>query len=202
MKIYITRHGRTIWNEEGKLQGSLDSPLTQEGIQMAKDLSKRILPYNIELIVTSDLKRAKDTSDYIRGNMDIPIWYFEELREMSYGVWDGMKMEEVYEKYANEFEKFKKDPYNYNNGSGETYHQLIDRVKMSLEKIKNCGYENVLIVSHGITVKALRIILENQPFENIGRLPVITGCTLIGYEVLKDKVNKIMQEEVYDDIPM
>ena len=202
MKIYITRHGRTVWNEEGKLQGSLDSPLTQEGIQMAKDLSKRILPYNIELIVTSDLKRAKDTSDYIRGNMDIPIWYFEELREMSYGVWDGMKMEEVYEKYANEFEKFKKDPYNYNNGSGETYHQLIDRVKMSLEKIKNCGYENVLIVSHGITVKALRIILENQPFENIGRLPVITGCTLIGYEVLKDKVNKIMQEEVYDDIPM
>ena len=202
MKIYITRHGRTVWNEEGKLQGSLDSPLTQEGIQMAKDLSKRILPYNIELIVTSDLKRAKDTSDYIRGNMDIPIWYFEELREMSYGVWDGMKMEEVYEKYANEFEKFKKDPYNYNNGSGETYHQLIDRVKMSLEKIKNCGYENVLIVSHGITVKSLRIILENQPFENIGRLPVITGCTLIGYEVLKDKVNKIMQEEVYDDIPM
>lgn len=202
MKIYITRHGRTVWNEEGKLQGSLDSPLTQEGIQMAKDLSKRILPYNIELIVTSDLKRAKDTSDYIRGNMDIPIWYFEELREMSYGVWDGMKMEEVYEKYGDEFEKFKKDPYNYNNGSGETYHQLIDRVKMSLEKIKNCGYENVLIVSHGITVKALRIILENQPFENIGRLPVITGCTLIGYEVLKDKVNKIMQEEVYDDIPM
>ena len=202
MKIYITRHGRTIWNEEGKLQGSLDSPLTQEGIQMAKDLSKRILPYNIELIVTSDLKRAKDTSDYIRGNMDIPIWYFEELREMSYGVWDGMKMEEVYEKYANEFEKFKKDPYNYNNGSGETYHQLIDRVKMSLEKIKNCGYENVLIVSHGITVKALRIILENQPFENIGKLPVITGCTLIGYEISGDKVNKIMQEEVYDDIPM
>ena len=148
MKIYITRHGRTIWNEEGKLQGSLDSPLTQEGIQMAKDLSKRILPYNIELIVTSDLKRAKDTSSYIRGNMDIPIWHFEELREMSYGVWDGMKMEEVYEKYGDEFEKFKKDPHNYNNGSGETYYQLVDRVKASLEKIKNCGYENVLIVSH------------------------------------------------------
>ncbi|EJU23447.1 histidine phosphatase superfamily (branch 1) [Peptoanaerobacter stomatis] len=202
MKIYITRHGRTIWNEEGKLQGSLDSPLTQEGIQMAKDLSKRILPYNIELIVTSDLKRAKDTSSYIRGNMDIPIWYFEELREMSYGVWDGMKMEEVYEKYGDEFEKFKKDPHNYNNGSGETYYQLVDRVKASLEKIKNCGYENVLIVSHGITVKALRIILENQPFENIGKLPVITGCTLIGYEISGDKVNKIMQEEVYDDIPM
>lgn len=201
MKLYITRHGKTIWNEQGILQGSLDSPLTKEGVQKAIDLSKKISSYNIQAIVTSDLKRAKDTSFYIKSGSDIPIFYFKELREMSFGDWDGMKITEIQEKYQEDFLKFETDAINFDNKSGETYTGLISRVEKALETIKNLNYENVLIVTHGITVKALQIVIEKKDISQIVKLPVIKGCSLIGYEMGQEENEKILNEEQYDFVP-
>lgn len=201
MKLYITRHGKTIWNEQGILQGSLDSPLTKEGVQKAIDLSKRISIYNIQAIVTSDLKRAKDTSFYIKSGSDIPIFYFKELREMSFGDWDGMKITEIQEKYQNDFRKFETDPINFDNKSGETYINLLSRVEKALETIKNLNYENVLIVTHGITVKALQILIEKKDISQIVKLPVIKGCSLIGYEIGQEENETILNEQEYDFVP-
>lgn len=201
MKLYITRHGKTIWNEQGILQGSLDSPLTKEGVQKAIDLSKRISIYNIQAIVTSDLKRAKDTSFYIKSGSDIPIFYFKELREMSFGDWDGMKITEIQEKYQNDFRKFETDPINFDNKSGETYINLLSRVEKALETIKNLNYDNVLIVTHGITVKALQILIEKKDISQIVKLPVIKGCSLIGYEIGQEENEAILNEQEYDFVP-
>lgn len=201
MKLYITRHGKTIWNEQGILQGSLDSPLTKEGVQKAIDLSKRISIYNIQAIVTSDLKRAKDTSFYIKSGSDIPIFYFKELREMSFGDWDGMKITEIQEKYQDDFRKFETDPINFDNKSGETYINLLSRVEKALETIKNLNYENVLIVTHGITVKALQILIEKKDISQIVKLPVIKGCSLIGYEIGQEENETILNEQEYDFVP-
>lgn len=201
MKLYITRHGKTIWNEQGILQGSLDSPLTKEGVQKAIDLSKRISIYNIQAIVTSDLKRAKDTSFYIKSGSDIPIFYFKELREMSFGDWDGMKITEIQEKYQDDFRKFETDPINFDNKSGETYINLLSRVEKALETIKNLNYDNVLIVTHGITVKALQILIEKKDISQIVKLPVIKGCSLIGYEIGKEENEAILNEQEYDFVP-
>lgn len=201
MKLYITRHGKTIWNEQGILQGSLDSPLTKEGVQKAIDLSKRISIYNIQAIVTSDLKRAKDTSFYIKSGSDIPIFYFKELREMSFGDWDGMKITEIQEKYQDDFRKFETDPINFDNKSGETYINLLSRVEKALETIKNLNYDNVLIVTHGITVKALQILIEKKDISQIVKLPVIKGCSLIGYEIGQEENETILNEQEYDFVP-
>ena len=63
------------------------------------------------------------------------------------------------------------------------------------------GFENSLIVSHGITVKAIQTIMENRNLSDISRLPVITGCSLIGYEIDGNTVKKFLQDDKYDFIP-
>ena len=201
MKLYITRHGKTTWNEEGRLQGFMNSALTPDGVKKAIELSYRIKNFDITAIVTSDLKRAKDTSYYVRAGNEFPIFYFSELREMSFGDWEGMTIEQVKEKDKEMFEMFEKDPLNYDNKTGETFKQLIDRVQIALDKIKKLNYENTLIITHGITVKALQTILENRDLKDISKLPVITGCTRIAYEINDDNVEKIMQDDIFDFVP-
>ena len=65
MKILITRHGQTNWNVLGKIQGQTDIELNENGKKQAKEISEYIRNENIELIITSPLKRAKETAEIV-----------------------------------------------------------------------------------------------------------------------------------------
>ena len=65
MKIYVVRHGQTNWNVKGKIQGKSDIELNEKGIEQAKELKELIKNYDINLIISSPLKRAKQTAEII-----------------------------------------------------------------------------------------------------------------------------------------
>ena len=179
----------------------MDSALTEEGIEKAKELSKRLSDFNIDAIFSSDLKRAKDTAHYIKANHDYFMLFLPELREMSFGDWEGLTVAQVQSDYKEQFDNFEKDPLNYENKSGEDFETLIKRVSSGINKIIQMGFENSLIVTHGITVKAIQTIMEKRNLSDISRLPVITGCSLIGYEIDENTVKKFLQDDKYDFIP-
>jgi len=89
----------------------------------------------------------------------------------------------------------------YGVGSKENFETLIKRVSDGLSKITDLGFENSLIVTHGITVKALQTILEKRSLSDISKLPVITGCSLIGYEIEGSNIKKFLQDDKYDFVP-
>ena len=93
LKLYITRHGRTEWNTIGRLQGWLDSPLTEEGIKRAERLSKRLENIDFDSIYSSSQKRALDTA-HILNKKNIEIQILDELKELSLGKWEGMKLKD------------------------------------------------------------------------------------------------------------
>jgi len=179
----------------------MDSSLTDEGIEKAKELSKRLSDFNIDAIFSSDLKRAKDTAHYIKANHDYFMLFLPELREMSFGDWEGLTLTQLQSNYKEQFDNFEKDPLNFENKGGENFKSLVKRVSIGLKKIIQMGFENSLIVSHGITVKAIQTIMENRNLSDISRLPVITGCSLIGYEIDGNTVKKFLQDNKYDFIP-
>ena len=201
MKLYITRHGKTLWNTEGRLQGCMDSSLTDEGIERAKELSKRLSDFNIDAIFSFDLKRVKDTAHYIKASHDYFMLFLPELREMSFGDWEGLTLDKVQTDYKEQFDNFEKDPLNYENKNGENFETFVKRVSSGLDKIIQMSFENSLIVTHGITVKAIQTIMEGRNLSDISKLPVITGCSLIGYEINENTVKKILQDNKYDFIP-
>ena len=100
-----------------------------------------------------------------------------------------------------QFDNFEKDPLNYENKNGENFETFVKRVSLGLDKIIQMGFENSLIVTHGITVKAIQTIMEGRNLSDISKLPVITGCSLIGYEINENTVKKILQDNKYDFIP-
>ena len=111
MKIYITRHGATQWNKEGRMQGWQDSNLTEIGVDNAKKLGESLQHIDFDYIYCSPLGRAFDTAKYIRGNKKTEIIKIEDLKEMGFGIWEGMDHEKVKELYPSQQFNFWNKPH-------------------------------------------------------------------------------------------
>ena len=184
MKLYITRHGETEWNTIGKMQGWQNSDLTEKGIGDAIRLGQRLKEIDFSKIYSSTLGRAKDTANYIRGNKDIEIELLDGLKEMGFGSWEGVDKEQVIELHKEDHYNFWNKPELYKREDSEGFDELFQRVEESLEYIiENSKDENILIVSHGLTIKAIYSIINNYTVEEFWTLPYIDGTSLTILEI-------------------
>ena len=135
MQLYIIRHGQTVWNAAGKLQGRTDIELNQNGIDVAKDLGRRLQDVHFDKIFSSPLKRAVRTAELIRGDKDVPIQTDHRLIEMSFGIGEGHLCDEwfapqsPYRFFFTEPEKFPRPP------QGESFEDVLARTKNFVQEI-------------------------------------------------------------------
>lgn len=197
MKIYITRHGETEWNNEGRMQGWNDSNLTEKGIDNAKKLGKSLINIDFNYIYCSPLGRAVDTAKYIRGNKNTKIIEIESLKEMGFGKWEGMEHEKVKELYALQLFNFWNKPHLYKPVDGESFNELVDRVKKVLyDIINNTSGKNILIVTHTAVIKAIYSIIKNYSLEDFWNKPFMYDTCLTVLEVEDMKIEIILEADV------
>lgn len=154
--IYITRHGQTEWNIDKRLQGSSNSELTQLGINQAQWLKAKMKSINIDVIYSSPIKRALITAEIIKDDKAIELLKEDGLKEIAFGLWEGMKMDDIdaHEEYSKELYNLYNNPEEYKSYGGEHPFEVKERVYKTLDKIINNNKEkDILIVSHGMTLK-------------------------------------------------
>ena len=95
MKIYITRHSKTLWNQEKRLQGWQDSPLSETGIKDALLLKDRIKDLKIDCCYSSPIGRAKSTSQILFDHFNEDV----RLKEMNFGDYEGMYIQNLRDKH-------------------------------------------------------------------------------------------------------
>ena len=196
MKIYITRHGQTQWNIEDRIQGSQNSNLTEQGKQDALNLDDKLRYTKIDYIYTSPLKRTYNTALLIKRNRDIPIEVYENLKEMNFGVWEGMHSYNVRREYKDEYYKFWNEPHLYKPIGGETFEELIKRVKNTLNDIINKKKgENILLVTHAIFIKAIYAIINDYELKDFWNPPYIKNTCLTILEYNEDKYKFILEAD-------
>jgi broad specificity phosphatase PhoE len=93
--LFLFRHGETDWNRDRRLQGQTDIPLNDTGRAQAADLARRLAPYGLEAILTSDLERARETARIVAEALGLPLHRDPDLREASLGAAEGMLIEEA-----------------------------------------------------------------------------------------------------------
>lgn len=89
--LYIMRHGKTDWNTSNRLQGRTDIPLNDEGRRMAEHAREEYRDISFDICFTSPLRRASETAEIVLHDRNIPIIRDERLREMSFGIWEGVE---------------------------------------------------------------------------------------------------------------
>ncbi|SCY56726.1 histidine phosphatase family protein [Alkaliphilus peptidifermentans] len=167
-KLFLTRHGQTEWNLEGRLQGHKDSNLTDVGEQQAKLLGERLKDIEIDVIISSSSGRAYRTAELICGDREIDILPNDNLKEINIGDWEGQLVVEVEEHSPDEHHNFWNLPHLYQPSGGETFQQLHTRVSNEIEKIITEHYgKNILVVTHGVVLKALISYFENKEIKDL-----------------------------------
>lgn len=194
MKLYITRHGETEWNTEKKMQGWQNSDLTEQGVENAIRLGERLKEIDFSNIYSSPLGRAMDTANYIKGDRNIEIEPLDHLKEMGFGLWEGIENKKVMELYEEEHYNFWNKPHLYKGNEAESFDELFERVDKAIKYIiENSKGENVLIVSHAITIKAIYSLIKNYKLEDFWTLPYIDGTSLTIIEIDEDEMKFILE---------
>lgn len=182
MKIYLTRHSKTVWNQEKRLQGRCDSPLTPEGIENAKALKHYLdqSQLSFDYIYSSPIQRAYQTALLLFDKSQ--IIQDDNLVEMNFGVFEGRRIAdilktdgELYNHLWHHPEQFTRIP------EGESYDEVIKRAQYFLNQLKQLdGNSNVLVVTHGmyfIVLLATMLGLDRKDYVRINQ-KVVEGCSL------------------------
>ena len=142
MEILLTRHGQTQWNVLGKVQGKADIELNENGILQAEETGEILKNENIDLIICSPLKRAKQTAEIINKNRNVPIIYDEDIIERDFGEFEGVNKKDF------DFEGYWSYKQNKQYQKAENIRVFFARVYKFLDKIKvEYNDKRILIVT-------------------------------------------------------
>ena len=187
MDIYLSRHGRTVWNSEGLMQGLRNSPLTSEGIEGAIALGRELggITPEIGYCVSSPMPRALHTAQLALSHCDykIPLIIDPNLTEMDLGIFEGMSKTDASSLYPEAYDKFMNDPDNYVPvRGGETFRQVLIRAQKALDTVSKLSKENadrpVLVISHNIIIQALMFQAGAIDADNLRGAGPISQTTL------------------------
>ena len=171
MKLYFVRHGRTEWNEEGRIQGANgDSPLLESSIQQLKALGQHLSQTYFDAAYSSDLPRAIHTAQIILEQNQHPISLQETpaLREWRLGSLEGRKIVELKALYSEEMKAFRHNlsQFHHNLFDAESLSDTTKRTCDFVKSLKETELETVLIVGHGANLTAsIRTLLGYKPEE-------------------------------------
>ena len=180
MEILMVRHGQTDWNVEKKVQGKADIELNENGIEQAKITSEKLKDRKIDVIISSPLKRAKQTAEIINQKLNCPIYIEEGIAERDFGEFES--------EYKNEFdfEGFWSYEKNLKYDKAENIRDFFERIYNALDNIiEKYNDKNVLIVSHGGVSRVV-----NCYFNGIPNKDNIISLGLRNCEVAQYTLNK------------
>jgi probable phosphoglycerate mutase len=197
LKLYITRHGETVWNTQRRMQGWKNSELTERGIANAKALGDSIKEIEFKRVYCSPLDRTRKTAELILGTRNIEVIYEEDLKEINLGEIEGSNQEEANKIHPNFSQYFWEQPHLYEALSGEDFYKVRERVIRVLEKIiKENPEGNVLIVTHGVVLKTIQGYFKNTPMENFWAPPFIYDTSLTIVEIDKGTAEIVVEGDI------
>lgn len=145
--FYIIRHGETVFNRKGRIQGWCDSPLTDLGVSQAKQLGKELKNIPFDVCFCSTSERAIDTANSILEGRNVKVIPSKNLKEQSFGDFEAEKSVDI-------FKDGVRFPDGYRFCGGENHSDVIERVTNELKKIASeYPNANVLVVCHGSAIK-------------------------------------------------
>ena len=98
-RLIAVRHGETAWNVEARLQGQIDIPLNERGEEQARRAARSLADDRPDIVVSSDLARARATAETIASFNRVPLFLDPALRERSFGSFEGMTHTEVEQRW-------------------------------------------------------------------------------------------------------
>jgi phosphoserine phosphatase len=190
-QIVLIRPGSTTFDEQQRLQGILDLPLSPQGEEQVARLLHDLSQIEIDLIYTSPCEPARTTAGRIGAARGIPVKEIEGLFNINLGLWQGLQVEEIRRKHPKVFKQWQESPEAICPPGGETFVEAIDRVRKTLEKpLKKKG--NLAFVAADPLAAIISSVIRGVPLDTASRA-CTGGCG--SWELLSENTYKSLTGE-------
>lgn len=161
-QLILVRHGQTIHNVAGIAQGWNDSELSELGQLQVRKLAERLVAYKPTAIFSSPLGRALSTAQAIADRTGVGIVTLEDLREMSYGGWEGRSFLDVRQEDEETYQRWIQDE-SVRCPEGESHADVRVRMQRAFDHIAATPHETIVVVAHGTAIRIGATALMNVP---------------------------------------
>lgn len=178
-ELWLVRHGQTDWNIQRRYQGHKDIPLNAAGREQAQVLAASLNGASFAAVYSSDLSRATGTAAILIKNHPMPIVTDIRLREIAMGDWEGRTLTEVSSEHPGSDGGLAYTEVHSRAPGGESLAEVAARVRSFADEIaeKHPG-QVVLIISHGLTLAALRCLAVGLPLAE-ARDIIPENCSIV-----------------------
>lgn len=180
MELYFVRHGESISNARGVMEGWGDSDLSDRGREQARRIAERLSALGrFDTLVCSPLRRARHTASIIGQALGrIPL-VESDLREIHIGALDGRRVADLDRHYPDELRRWAAEDADLVFPGGERLGGFYERAIRAVEFIRKSGLRRIVVVSHGGMLSAcLTLLLEGQASSRYGTS--LKNCSLSG----------------------
>lgn len=206
--IFLVRHGEVEGNSiaaGGRLTfaGWRDKPLTPRGELQAKAVAARLANEKLTVIYASDLHRAHNTAREIARRHNLAVRTDRRLREVNYGAWEGLGLDEILVGWPDVWEARNRDPAHVAPPQGESYADLWQRLQPAWNEIAQSHGEDerIAVVAHNGTLRTLLCHLLGMPVAHLKRIQT-SNCGVSHIEVRKRKIEysneEVPQSQTFD----
>ena len=176
IRLYVVRHGATVWNKETRYQGQTDIPLSEEGEEQAERIAGRFTCEPITAVYSSPLMRALDTARVIARPHGLEVGLLPGMLEIGFGDWEGKEYTHVREQYSEKLRNWIQDPLKHGIPNGESLPALKERVEGALDKILSEHKEgHVVLVGHSGSIRMLFCSLLKMNLSAFWRIMQFNG---------------------------
>ncbi|OWA33998.1 histidine phosphatase family protein [Saccharibacillus sp. O16] len=178
--LYLTRHGQTEWNLEGRLQGRRNSPLTPQGLLHASWLGESLAQTQLDAVYSSTSPRALQTAEILRGDRALEVKGLDALQEIDMGDWEGRVGAEIEATSPDDYHAFWNTPHLYEpTNGGESFVQLGERVIPAIERILEAHPGgHILVVTHAGVLNLLMTAFHGLPISEMWKPPILQSTCL------------------------
>jgi 2,3-bisphosphoglycerate-dependent phosphoglycerate mutase len=175
-ELILIRHGETHWNRERRMQGQLNTPLSDLGRAQAAALGRRLARHPFAALYSSDLQRAWDTAAAIAQTSGREIISEPRLRERTFGVFEGLTYPEMAQRHPQMHARYELRDPDYTVPGGETPRQFFERTRGCLEEIAAAHPGvSVVVVTHGLVLDTLYRAARNMPLQEKREAPLLNA---------------------------
>ena len=170
-RILLFRHGETANSKEVCFNGHYDVGLSERGQKQFQNWADILKQQSFKAVYSSDLQRTRNSAQFIGQKHGLEPVAYSELRELSFGIWEGMSVSEVEHNFPGQMKKRMESVATFQADGGETYSQLQSRVIPKFEEIVALHpNEQIAMVCHGGVNRVILGYLLGIPIDRIFRI--------------------------------
>jgi broad specificity phosphatase PhoE len=155
-EIWLIRHAESEWNALGRWQGQADPVLSARGRDQAASLAARVARERFDALVTSDLRRARETAEVLGRTLGLEPRFDARLRERHIGAWAGLTSAEIGERWPDELARVRRRDRIIRPGGGESMDDVAARARACLlDLAREVDLARVAIVAHGGVIRSI-----------------------------------------------